>query len=428
MFESVLQTIKLIIMRTKPFFTDVEKKAYDYLEKELCLKYTTLRHYHFRWHPVEDYMKAHQLSVLTPSICREALISFYNGRSHDDLTIDEKYKEKAILVLLEYLETGKVVPKTKFRYISGKIGNLIKDFITHRQNNYIKKDTLEKNESLLGIFNLYLHRKGIDDIHEITRVVINNFVISLDSAHKAKNHDILMVIRQLLEFAYYETKSKSNLSSLVPNSKYTKGSQLPAYYSEDEITQLCDSIDRGSAVGKRDYAIFLIAIRTALRASDIANLKFSNLDWDKCTISLSQYKTGKSIILPLLADVGNAILDYVQFGRPTSDEQYIFLKATYPYEPLSARSLCTMAHRRFTESGISLSGRRHGVHSLRFSFVKRLLNDEVSIPVISESLGHKSVESTQHYISIDTNGLAQCSLPVPIVSDEFYNQKGGLYK
>lgn len=415
-------------MRTKPFFTDVEKKAYDYLEKELCLKYTTLRHYHFRWHPVEDYMKAHQLSVLTSAICREALISFYNGRSHNDLTTDEKYKEKAILVLLEYLETGKIIPRTKFRYTSGKIGNLIKDFITHRQNNYIKKNTLDKKESLLGIFNLYLHKIGIDDVNEITRVVINSFVISLATEHKAKIHDILMVIRQFLDFAYYETKSISNLSSLVPQSKYTKSSQLPAYYSEEEITQLCDSIDRGNTVGKRDYAVFLIAIRTALRASDIANLKFSNLDWDKCTISLKQYKTAKSIILPLLADVGNAILDYVQFGRPTSDEPYIFLKATYPYEPLNGGSLCTMAHRRFTESGISLSGRRHGIHSLRFSFVKRLLDNEVSIPVISESLGHKSVESTRHYISIDTNGLAQCSLPVPIVSEAFYNQKGGLYR
>ena len=55
--------------------------------------------------------------------------------------------------------------------------------------------------------------------------------------------------------------------------------------------------------------MLLLASRLGLRASDIANLKFSNIDWDKNEIKLTQYMTGHPITLPLLNDVGNAIID-----------------------------------------------------------------------------------------------------------------------
>jgi integrase len=85
-----------------------------------------------------------------------------------------------------------------------------------------------------------------------------------------------------------------------------------------EIRMMDASIDKSSPVGKRDYAIFLLASRLGLRASDMCLLQFSNLDWDRNVINLVQFKTKKEIELLLLAVIGEAIIDYICNSRPKS--------------------------------------------------------------------------------------------------------------
>jgi site-specific recombinase XerD len=414
--------------KKKPFYTVAEKEAYDYMRDVLGLKYVTLRHYHYRWQCVCDYAKELGVSVLTPKLCREALLRFYHGRDHSDLSENEKLIEKSILVLLEFVETGKIELKKKFRYLSGEIGILISQFLSAKANNYVKQNTIEKNEYLLSFFNLFLHKKGIEDIANVTSKEIYGFVESFDKSHSARNHDALAIVRQLLYYAYTNNFAKEDLSKIVPCDKYIGESELPSYYKEEELQALLKSIDRGTDVGKRDYTIILTAIRLGWRASDLSYLMFSNIDWERCVINITQFKTGKTICHPLLADVGNAILDYIQYGRPKSDEPYIFLKAVYPYSHLSAQSLCTMVNRRFVASGIAVEGRKHGCHVFRFSLTKRLLEHGTQLPIISEVLGHMSVNTTKHYIRIDEEGLRRCALPVSPVDESFYCQKGGYFK
>ena len=170
----------------------------------------------------------------------------------------------------------------------------------------------------------------------------------------------------------------------------------------------------------------MLAAYLGLRACDIAHLRFENLHWDQNTIILSQYKTGKNITLPLLPVVGNALLDYIQYGRPKSDEQYIFLLIISPFLPVRPQTIAGMINRRFSYAGLKSTDRRHGGHALRHSLVKELLNNKQSLPVISEVLGHKNTASTRHYIRIDTESLGQCALDVPFVDPLFYNQEGGI--
>ncbi len=202
--------------------------------------------------------------------------------------------------------------------------------------------------------------------------------------------------------------------------------KLPAYYTEEEIETLLKSVDRGNIVGKRDYAILVLAAYLGLRVSDIARLRFENLHWDQNTINLRQYKTDKNISLPLLPVVGNALLDYIQYGRPKSDDHYIFLLVISPFLPVRPQTIAVMINRRFTYAGLKSTDRKHGGHALRYSLVKELLNNKQSLPVISEVLGHKNTTSTRHYIRIDTESLGQCALDVPLVEPAFYNQEGGI--
>lgn len=188
------------------------------------------------------------------------------------------------------------------------------------------------------------------------------------------------------------------------------------------------SAERFTATGKRNYAIILLAARLGLRASDICRLRFENLHWQTSSIKIEQYKTGKELILPILADVGNALIDYLKYSRPVSDEPFIFLTARLPYTPFPTSNVVThVVQRAFVKAGIDIKSRRFGPHSLRHSLGFRMLEESTILPVISEVLGHKSTESTRYYLRIDLKSMKQCMLDVPAIAAGFYDQKGGVF-
>lgn len=407
-------------------YGEITSKAYNYLQEEFSYKYVTLRHYRSRWLPVRDYMEKKGIEFISPVVCKNFLLDLYNGKVHADLTENEKLIEKSVSVLSEFMETGSVQRKCKFRYLDGSIGLIVKDFIIYKQSCRLKTITLDKIESHLSSFNFWLSANGIFSIHDIRHPHIIMFIKSLDANKKALIHDTLMDLRGFFTFLYNKELIPINMASFIPKDNYQNQAKLPSYYTEAEIEKLLKSVDRGTIVGKRDYAILVLAAYLGLRASDIAHLQFGNLHWDQSTIVLRQYKTGKDITLPLLPVVGNALIDYIQYGRPRSAEPYIFLFIISPFLPIHRQTIAGMINRRFVYAGFKSTNRRHGGHALRHSLVKELLNNKQSLPVISEVLGHKSTTSTRHYIRIDTETLSQCALEVPSVDPLFYMQEGGI--
>jgi len=407
-------------------YEEITSKAYNYLKEEFSYKYVTLRHYRSRWLPVKEYLEKHELKQISPEACKDFLLEFYKDRKHEELTEKEKLIEKSVSVLFEFMENGSIKRRCKVRYLDGSIGILMKNFLAYKQSLRLQEITLDKIESHMSNFNFWLSANGILSIDDIKHHHIITFIKSLDSNKKALIHDTLMDLRGFFKFLYRNRIISTNLATFIPKDNYQKQPKLPAYYSEEEIEKLLKSVDRGNIVGKRDYAILVLAAYLGLRVSDIARLRFDNLHWDQNTIFLRQYKTGKDIILPLLPVVGNAILDYIQYGRPKSDEKYIFLLVISPFLPIPAQTIAGMINRRFSHVGLKLTDRRHGGHALRYSLVKELLDNKEALPVISEVLGHKNASSTRHYIRIDSKSLGQCALDVPPVNQLFYNQKGGI--
>ncbi|WP_158712936.1 site-specific integrase [Parabacteroides pacaensis] len=201
---------------------------------------------------------------------------------------------------------------------------------------------------------------------------------------------------------------------------------MPTKYTKEEVEKIRLSIDRASKKGKRDYAIFLLAARLGLRSSDIRLLKFENLDWDKNIIKLDQYRTGKYIEIPLLSDVGNAIVNYLQYGRPASESSFVFLEAIYPYATIS-QGISKIFSTIFRNSGINIEGRKHGSHALRHSLAVRMLKENTILSVITEILRHENTNSTKYYLRIDITSLKKCALDILNVEPCFYTQKGGTF-
>ena len=248
------------------------------------------------------------------------------------------------------------------------------------------------------------------------------------SAVQLEKRSVTISIKGFVRYLKNNRIIGNGLDFFLDNFKAHDKERIPSFYSEAEILRIEGTINRNTSMGKRDYAIVVLASRLGLRAADIAGLKFSHIDWQKSEIRLFTQKTGKVVELPLLAEVGNAIIDYLKNGRPHSSSENIFLLARAPYCEITSQIVGNVVQSVMRKSGIDTSQRKHGPHSLRHALATNMLGLGATMPTISEVLGHQSSETTNVYFKIDIQSLRKCVLPVPEVAKRFYEQKGGLYE
>jgi integrase len=222
----------------------------------------------------------------------------------------------------------------------------------------------------------------------------------------------LCAVRSLLRFAATDGLIDEGVLGTVPAVRSVRQARIPSVWDLADVAKVVEAIDRANPSGKRDYAIVLLICRLGLRAVDVKRLEFGDLDWPGNQLSVVQAKTGRRVVLPLLKDVGWAIIDYIRDGRPVSDCPQVFLRHTAPVGPFSDQDhlhQILVKHARAAHVGLG-EQRRHGMHSLRHTLATRLLEDGTPVERISEILGHQSVESTGVYLKSSLRLLAQCAL------------------
>jgi integrase/recombinase XerD len=234
-----------------------------------------------------------------------------------------------------------------------------------------------------------------------------------DSTNKCNFRNI---IGAFLRYAYTYKLIDVNLSLIVPGVLHH--TSVPTVYSPEEIEELLMSIDRQTELGKRNYAIILVAARLGLRACDIAAMKFDCLHLDTGEIEIVQVKTKQPLILPLLEDVKSAIYDYIDNARPQSADEHIFLNLR-GYGAISPQTITTNVRRAFKKSGINRGNRKHGSHALRSSLATALLAEGNSYPTIQKVLGHRNIQSTRSYVKADIEKLRANALSVPPFTENY---------
>ena len=183
-------------------------------------------------------------------------------------------------------------------------------------------------------------------------------------------------------------------------------------FIHEEVESILAQVDTGTAEGTLNYAIFYLASHTWLRISDIVNLKLVNIDWRKNEINITQRKTRRPLIIPLEADVGNAIADYILRGRPNPNSPYIFIRTIAPYTKLVDGVTCRNILKKYLDGAgiVHLSGDGKGCHALRRSMGTWMLEADIPLPVLSPVLGHRNQDSTKQYLSLHHSMLAECAL------------------
>ena len=223
---------------------------------------------------------------------------------------------------------------------------------------------------------------------------------------------VLCGTRTFLRFLHTEKILSKNLSESLPCMQARKQTRIPSVWNKDDLMKLLAAIDRGNPSGKRDYAIILLVARLGLRCIDVKRLIFSNFNWNDNYLEFSQSKTGRPVRLPLLKDVGWAVIDYLQNGRPVSDSTYVFLRHLAPIEPFSDEDrLHQIIVKHMRVAKLPVSGKKKiGMHSLRHTLATTLMEQQTPVQEIADILGHQSTESTPVYLKSSLNLLRECAL------------------
>jgi len=406
-------------------FENLTLEVTRYLQK-LSYSQSRISQYRSAWQRVAAFMKENGLTHYTATVGEAFIYHLIGDRKYDDLSRWEKAIIQCANTLTEFLETGAVKFRRskKFRELQGAVGQTMRDYITHKKSYGISSDTVEGYKLSFQHFLNYLEDCGIHNVRSINQRLLMNYANQQGFCTPYIRHRNLSVIKKYLRYLYDQGLTEADCSMMVPRDKYVKQPKLPSTYTSEEVDALIASIERSSPKGKRDYAMVLITARLGLRATDVCRLTFENIRWEQSLIIINQQKTGNRIELPLLSEIGEAIIDYLKYGRPESDLPYIFLHVNSPYDRLNRSTLHSIVCLYLRRAGIHYENeRKHGPHALRHSLAGVLLAKKTPIPVISEVLGHRSTESTKYYLRIDLSTLRQCALEVPPVSPAFYEER-----
>lgn len=310
----------------------------------------------------------------------------------------------------------------RFKLI-GEIGAFAQDYLVYRRTVCrVSEATIRKTEIVMGRFSMYCDTRGVT-LGNLSRDVLIEFI---DKTRKVC-YSAMPIVGGFLHYLYENNIVATDYLHLFRNIKQESSQKVVKYYTDLEIKQIEDCIDRSTVIGKLRYAVVLLASRLGLRASDIAKMTFDKIDWEKCLINLTQYKTKKTITLPLTEDIGCALIDYIRNGRPPVQGNVIFWTRQQPYRPLTPINVNNLVKNAIKKSGLFSNGKAAGPHSLRHSLATNMINKGSGLPVISGILGHSSTETTKDYIAVNVTSLLKCSLDVPMVKDEFYTQEGGYF-
>lgn len=222
-------------------------------------------------------------------------------------------------------------------------------------------------------------------------------------------------LRTFLRYCLHQGYIRQALDRAVPTLRVYKLSTVPRGLSESQAQQVLESVDRRTAVGRRNYAILRLLDTYGVRGGQVRALRLEDINWAANEIHFKASKRGKNIHLPLTAEVGQGLLDYLQNSRPPCSCREVFLTCRAPYRPLpKSSSLSAIVRGCIRASGIDSPV--NGAHAFRHGFATRMVQRGHSLKAIADVLGHCHLGTTFIYAKVDFNSLEQVPLEWPEVS------------
>ncbi|MFQ5550361.1 MAG: tyrosine-type recombinase/integrase, partial [Gemmatimonadales bacterium] len=333
-----------------------------------------------------------------------------------DLTWTQKEIRRGLRILIEFQETGRF-RRHRQRIEEPDIPPVLRQQLWNyesfcKRQLHKRMSTIASHRYVLTRFLAFVGSRGITSFDELQVPVLSGFIAERAHLRPQSLATQWGCIRSFLRFLSTQGLVDPQLAEHVRMWRFSKEQRLPQVWPPEAVAALLEAVDRSTAVGKRQYAILLLASQLGLRASDIRTLKLDDIKWPEARLQVIQSKTGRPLSLPLDEALGQALIDYLRHGRPPSPFREVFLRLRAPYEPVCAtNSFHAVVGTALRRADISLpTGTRRGLHGLRHTLATRLVQNGQRFETVAAILGHGSMESTRVYTHLDVNALREVAL------------------
>src|SRR5256712_7390227 len=413
-FSNIYQEVLLMQQQT------LHELLQDLEQELLRLGYTkgTMTFYRNRWRKLEDFADRKGQVYYTEQLGID-FVREYFGITQDDFsrTLNQaQTQELRVIRMVGDFQLHHVVLRRYFKHRELlthpyflETGRRFEDYCVATKD--YSQSTVGHYTKQSGYFMDYLAAQGMHDFSGISMDTINAYILTVSGLSYKTVEQNICSLRAFLRFLFGEGIISTDFASKMPMVKARKQTSIPSVWTKEELTKLIGAIDRASPKGKRDYAIILTACRLGLRCRDIKNLRMGDFHWAEKKLCFVQSKTRQPMELPLIADVGWAVIDYLKYGRPKVDSDCVFVRHLAPFLPFAAGDhLEQLILAYMAKAHIPRLKKRRGMHSLRHTMASVLLEKETPLPVISDIIDHLDTNSTATYLKVDMERLAQCPL------------------
>lgn len=252
-------------------------------------------------------------------------------------------------------------------------------------------------------------------LSELTGTHVEDFVMEESKSLGADQRlRVRSTIKSLVEYLRSEKKIPSSCIPYLPKRRSYAMATIPWTISWSDIERVVSKTDRTTAVGRRNYALLMLLKTYGLRSGEVVGLRIEDINWRQEVIHIRQNKTKRSLELPLVTEVADALIDYLRHGRPQTTYREIFIKCFAPYKPISNACLYYLVRMAFVRAGIKAE--HSGPCSIRHALATSLLRQGRSLKEIGDLFGHRKPETTMIYCKLGVEDLRKVALELPEVS------------
>ncbi len=251
---------------------------------------------------------------------------------------------------------------------------------------------LKKEPSKIKIENI-----TVDLIKEFLKDLEKNRNISVRSRNQR-----LAAIHSCFRYAalLYPERSNSIQQILaIPHKKHDY--PVVQFLTSNEIDALLAMPDRTTWLGRRDYTLMLLAIRTGFRVSEMISLRWDNIIFGSASHVHCIGKGRKERTTPITKKTASVMKSWLNENKSNS-ENLVFTNARKGKLSRDGIDYILKKYIRLaSDHCTTLKRKRISPHSLRHTAAMQLLEAGVDTMIIALWLGHESIESTQIYIKAD---------------------------
>ena len=225
--------------------------------------------------------------------------------------------------------------------------------------------------------------------------------LTTESRDEASIKRALVAIKMFLRFAKMSGLINDDFSPIIESPKIWQ--KLPVICSKKQVLDLLNAPLPDEPFYYRDKAILELLYATGIRASELANLKISNINTDIGYLRCFG-KGNKERIIPVGKVAIAATLEYLSNLRlnlagPLSGDILLLSRTG---RPMSRIEIWRLVKKYAIRAGMP---RNLTVHTLRHCFATHLLSAGADLRSVQEMLGHVDIATTQIYTHVDQERL-----------------------